>query len=60
MTDREKEIDLGVSWPYEAIPTGECIVNQEIFVNLGYKVGDIITVAAHAEYMVQTLAEEYN
>ena len=38
-TEQEKAIDAGVSWPYEKLEYGECIIAADYAAN-GVKVGD--------------------
>mmetsp|Transcript_34277 Transcript_34277/g.42350 ORF Transcript_34277/g.42350 Transcript_34277/m.42350 type:complete len:127 (+) Transcript_34277:367-747(+) len=38
-TEQEKSIDLGVSWPYEKLQKGECIIAVD-FASDGVEVGD--------------------
>ena len=40
-TEREKKIDLGVSWPFEKLEYGECIVAADL-AEKGVKVGDTV------------------
>lgn len=40
-TEKEKNIDLGVSWPYEKLEYGECII-AAAFAETGVKVGDTV------------------
>ena len=40
-TEKEKKIDLGVSWPYEKLEYGECIIGSN-FADNGVKVGDTV------------------
>ena len=38
-TEQEKEIAVGVGWPYEKMGPGECIIGSE-FKSQGVNVGD--------------------
>ena len=38
-TAQEKKIDVGVSWPFEALKKGECIISSD-FKSQGIAVGD--------------------
>lgn len=41
-TEQEKEIDLGVSWPYEKLEPGECIISADFDDEV--KVGDKVQI----------------
>ena len=40
-TEREKHVQLGVSYPFEALQKGECILNSKLK-QKGISVGDVI------------------
>ena len=42
-TEKEKEIDLGVGWPYTAMEPYECMISSE-FLNKAIKVGDKVKI----------------
>lgn len=43
-TEQEKDIDVGVSWPYEKLEPYECLIAQEFADEKGVAVGDSVTI----------------
>ena len=41
-TDLEKELDLGASWPFEALDKDECIISTKIAQEGDFKINDTI------------------
>ena len=58
-SDKEKEINVGVSWPYDKMKKGECIIADD-FALKGVNVGDIVTIKVQWEGYWNNMRAEYN
>ena len=41
-TEMEKEIAVGVNWPYDTLNKDECIISKTLSSDFGIQVGDIV------------------
>ena len=58
-TDREKELNIGQDWPYDALPRGGCIFNKDLDEE-EIKVGDDIRIAVGIGELLTTIIANYN
>ena len=59
-TDQEKKIDLGVSWPYEALEPYECLISDDFASSGGVKVGDYVSITLIWDNFFNGLRVPYN
>lgn len=60
-TNREKEIDLGVKYPFNALNAGECIVNSGArTTDPTLKIGDVMQLNIPMQELFNTIRNQYN
>ena len=56
-TAREKEIDLGVKWPFPAQEKAKCLIPAKQMINLGVKEGDEVYMQFNMYWMLNAMIE---
>lgn len=59
-TDKEKEIGVGVSWPYEKLSPFECLISETFGRESGLKKGDQFVISVYWGPIWPILAHQYN
>ena len=59
-TDREKEIGLGASYPFEKLQTGECFINAQMASTLKVQTGDVIYNQLNLYQNLMAMIDLYN
>lgn len=60
-TELEKNIDLGVAWPYTALQEGECLIASSLRSEWdGVEVGDTVWIDLWEPYTWNAVGAEYN
>ena len=58
--EREKDIHVGTSWPYQEMEPNECIVTSDFEIAQGLKIGDRIAFVGDYQELWQMAARLYN
>jgi hypothetical protein len=59
-TNREREINLGRAYNFEALGYGECNINEKLETILGVKEGDIVYFTISLFNLFSNIATKYN
>ena len=59
-TEREKDIDIGVKYPFEPLKYGECLATAEMQINNKLEINDNIDIRININEMVKAMIEDYN
>lgn len=59
-TDREKQIEIGRTYPFEELGLGECLVNNKWRASLGVSEGDIMYMKVSMPMQMAALVRRFN
>jgi ABC-type antimicrobial peptide transport system permease subunit len=59
-TDREREISLGITYPFEALKQGECLISQQMAEKLQVGVGENVYSDVSMTLLLNTIIQKYN
>lgn len=59
-TNREKQIEIGRTYPYEEMGLGECLVNNKWKASMGVAEGDIMYMKVSMPIQMAALVRRYN
>jgi len=59
-TDREKEISLGITYPFEPLAVGECLMNENQKDVLGIQEGSTLYIEAYLNVLLNAIITDYN
>ena len=59
-TEREKEISIGVGYPFDPLGPGECLVPSDYEEDEGIKVNDTVTLNFEMGNLLRAMAADFN
>ena len=59
-TNRENEIQLGISYPFKAQKKGSCLISSYYEDHLSVEIGDLIKLEVSMNEMLRAMASEFN
>lgn len=59
-TDLEAQIELGVTYPFPALKTGECLISTDMQRAQNGSIGDLYYIGAFVDETLAVIGERYN